>query len=920
MKFRIKLLAAFLAIIMLILQLTSPLATTANNYEDDYWSDDYWFDEYSGEWLDGDDFFNEFHGEIEFEYHYEDVIFYEDNYFDNDETTYFDDWPELDPEYDHYDDWPEEDGYLDDDNGDINIDLGVILVDDDYLYDDDFYDLCPIVPLNFSADYDSYVPEMLFADDMLEYIPEPEECISIMPFSASPGSAGSGLVQFVLEPISSSLPNGVTMAQARTAAMNTDTVYHRLYPTATSNVLATAVNGRFGRDAIFLGQSNNRFRIMIAGFVGYVPITGRTVRITVPIDGTNRSFDVRANAVFVSFGSYPTASSGSVRSASHYVNRNGELWRYLTTNVNNTNFQRFLTGPAPSWMTQNRRYYSYDGVFFYTNPRNIRANGSGAVNANNPHFNYFQYLSFRSQSTVTAAQLNNFLVNHSGLNVSNSVMVNQGNAFINAQNRYGTNALLMYAKAMHESAGGTSAIARNNNNLFGQGAIDAAPGTNAWHFATPAASVNDLANGWLSRGYLWPGDWRYEGPHVGHKGSGMNVRYATDPYWGQKIAGWAFRIDRTRPANSRDINREQIVIRQNTSTVAVQNAAGSTLYTANPRGGRYFPFLVVGTSGNRLRIQTDPAIVNGATNQTALYNRNNAIGYIPNGHVWTAGASSPSAPGQSGSNNNITQPAITTPAQTAVTTPSGLNFRRGPGTNYAVIRTLSQGTNVVRLGTNANGSWSFIRVGNQEGWVSTTYLNLSHSNSNGFQVHTRLAVTTSNAAFRIGPGANYSSLRTVPVHTEVEITGRQGDWMRVRVGSDFGWIATGRLRYRTRIGITTLNATMRTGAGIDRPVVTVIPVNSEVTIIGVSHSGNWTRVRFGSYTGWIPSRRVANRDVSGRTTANASFRRGPGPDFSLIENINRNTNVTILGHSGNWTQVRIGNRTGWIASGRVTRN
>ena len=46
------------------------------------------------------------------------------------------------------------------------------------------------------------------------------------------------------------------------------------------------------------------------------------------------------------------------------------------------------------------------------------------------------------------------------------------------------------------------------------------------------------------RGYTDPvDDWRYMGSHVGNKGSGMNVRYASDPFWGEKIAGWYYRFD-----------------------------------------------------------------------------------------------------------------------------------------------------------------------------------------------------------------------------------------------------------------------------------------------------------------------------------------------------------------------------------------
>ena len=378
---------------------------------------------------------------------------------------------------------------------------------------------------NFDVDFYpaivDYVPDMTTTDNELLDIEEALDFHSIFslnspltfyPTSAenmltpvstadsATASAASGVVQFVLEPVARSSSGNNTeatdgtripMATARAAAFNANTVTHQVFANPTTNTAAASINGRYGRDAIFLGRSGNRYRIMIAGFIGYVNITGAQHNITVTVSGTRRTFPVRANAEFVHFDGYPS-SRAEVQSVSHYVNRNGELWRYLTNNVRTSGgFVRFLTGPAPAWMPQDVRLYSFDGIYFHTRPRDIRDNGRHAINADNPFFNYFQYLSFRSESTVTAAQLNAALLNPNvhGINVSNSVMRNQGNAFVRAQNRYGINALLMFAKAMHESAAGTSAIARANNNLFGLGAVDSAPGANAWDFDTPADSV-----------------------------------------------------------------------------------------------------------------------------------------------------------------------------------------------------------------------------------------------------------------------------------------------------------------------------------------------------------------------------------------------------------------------------------------------
>lgn len=49
-----------------------------------------------------------------------------------------------------------------------------------------------------------------------------------------------------------------------------------------------------------------------------------------------------------------------------------------------------------------------------------------------------------------------------------------------------------------------------------------------------------------------------------------------------------------------------------------------------------------------------------------------------------------------------------------------LNFRQGPSTSHSVISKLSHGTKVLRAHT--QGSWSYIKVGNRTGYVSSSYL------------------------------------------------------------------------------------------------------------------------------------------------------------------------------------------------------
>jgi len=807
---------------------------------------------------------------------------------------------------------------------DFDLDIDFDFESDGYYYNANSDE--PLLAIN------EYAPEMLFADDMLEDIEEEEIFESFVALDAASAGVAGGLVQLVLEPVSSSLPSGVTMAQARAAAFNATTMVHPLFANETTNTVATAINGRFGRDAIFLGVSanGNRYRVMVGAFEGYVNRLGPAnacnsgpCTITVPVNGVNRTFEVRMNAVFVPFGNYPSVSGANVQATSHYVNRNGELWRYLPNNVTTTGgFSRFLTGPPPSWMTQNTRYYSYDGIYFYRNPRNIRVNGAGAVNASNPFFNYFQYLSLRSSSRVTATQLDNFINNRVATmaNGSNSVLIGQGRHFVNAQNRYGVNALMSFAKAIHESATGLSSIAINNNNVFGLNAHDAAPGANASVYRDVEHSINDYANHWMSRGYLWPDDWRYSGSHVGHKGSGMNLRYATDPYWGQKIAGWAMRVDRT--LGNQDLNREQIAIRQDRSSVPVTNVAGVTLYTASPRQARFFSFLVTGTETNsRLRILTDPAIVNGVANQTALFNRNNAVGFIPNANVWLTGASRPNA-GQQEPSEPITGVAFR--MRTGVTV-SNVNFRRGPSTNYGVISTIIANTNVRISGV--RGNWYRVVHNSTTGWMHRDHVQQTRQNA---------VVRRDNIPVHARRNSNSQVLTRVNSGTRIFLQRRSPNWSRITINGHTGWIRNNQITMNGagRPARVTANVNVHARPSASSNVIRRLPQNAEVLRLQRTTNGNganqgWLQVRIrhanGTMTGWVRTNQVQNRVQTRRVigSGTTNFRSGPGTSFAINRRLSSNTRVTLLAQTPNWSRVRvnINGRTeyGWIANSRISR-
>ena len=159
----------------------------------------------------------------------------------------------------------------------------------------------------------------------------------------------------------------------------------------------------------------------------------------------------------------------------------------------------------------------------------------------------YQFIDLRTQSPVTAGQINNYIAGYVKNTGKASILTNKGQVFIDAGKKYGVNALYLAAHAIHESAYGTSTISLTKNNLFGFGAYDAAPFVAAYRFASVELCIDYIAREMKST-YLNPGNWKYQGAYLGFStktlanaridasSEGMNFFYASDPNWGKSIS------------------------------------------------------------------------------------------------------------------------------------------------------------------------------------------------------------------------------------------------------------------------------------------------------------------------------------------------------------------------------------------------
>ena len=119
----------------------------------------------------------------------------------------------------------------------------------------------------------------------------------------------------------------------------------------------------------------------------------------------------------------------------------------------------------------------------------------------------------------------------------NKIFENNAEYFFYIEEQYNINGIFVASIGIHESAWGTSRIAKNKYNLFGYGAYDSNPYNGAYTFSNYSESIDLLARV-LVKYYLNPkGTTIYDGQvasgkyYNGNTVSAVNVKYATDKNW-----------------------------------------------------------------------------------------------------------------------------------------------------------------------------------------------------------------------------------------------------------------------------------------------------------------------------------------------------------------------------------------------------
>lgn len=386
------------------------------------------------------------------------------------------------------------------------------------------------------------------------------------------------------------------------------------------------LNACYGNDGAFLeyNPATDAFKFTISGVTGWVDTSKATL--------------------------YPVEKLPNVSS---FIVKHDTLYHQIKSQATSSTYANTIAlSDAPSYLKENKTYYSYDTHYFYTAYKTMiqdyRNNSfKHAINATHPYYNYYQYIDHRSTSAYSPQQLDHYLKDTLALNhtitdfydrndyvhdiLTQSLLLQGSDAFFQYQNEFGANALMMLSLSFNESALGRSYIAYTKNNLFGHAAFDSSAEKSASRYPQISDSVYSHALHYISESYLNPKAFQYHGGFFGNKAGGMNVSYASDPYWGEKAASYYYKMDAAM--GKKDASNYALGI-SNTNGVPIYATASTKkdrLYTI-PKGYDNAFILrkkIKNKEGTWYQVQSDIGLTKNHTPvEDGTYSFTNSYGYV----------------------------------------------------------------------------------------------------------------------------------------------------------------------------------------------------------------------------------------------------------------------------------------------------
>ncbi|QFT90002.1 N-acetylmuramoyl-L-alanine amidase LytC precursor [Bacillus sp. THAF10] len=276
-----------------------------------------------------------------------------------------------------------------------------------------------------------------------------------------------------------------------------------------------------------------------------------------------------------------------------------------------------------------------------------------------------------------------------------------------------------------------------------------------------------------------------------------------------------------------------------------------------------------------------------------------------------------------------------------------LRIRSGPGTNFSVVGYFhSTSENIQYLDENEN--WVKVRGEGLEGWVAKEFVSIQakkqQEQSQTTKKNQHATITTDGLNIRKEPSTDATVLGTLSTGQQVEVIGKNGDWLNIKLEGTSGWIhgdyatvgegepAEGAVLGHATIKVAALN--VRSEPSLNGTVIEQLPQGTKVMI--VSERNNWCEILMengerGWLAGWFLDKNIKASSPPPSTAEGSivivddatNIRSAPTTSAKVVHRANKGEEYPIVEIENDWYKIKLTDGSeafvaGWIVASKGT--
>ncbi len=267
-------------------------------------------------------------------------------------------------------------------------------------------------------------------------------------------------------------------------------------------------------------------------------------------------------------------------------------------------------------------------------------------------------------------------------------------------------------------------------------------------------------------------------------------------------------------------------------------------------------------------------------------------------------------------------------------TTAKLNVRKGPGTKYAKMGTLSKGAKVEVI-TKLPSGWYKIKYKGTYGYVLGKYVKLNTPQQDEKVIAT--GKTTAQLNVRKGSSTKYAKIGSLSKGAKVEIVSKLSNgWYKIKYNGTYGYVSGAYVKLDSEqpkpgedekiiaTGKTTVSSlNVRSGPSSNYSKLGTLTKETKVEVVE-RYSNGWYKIKYKGSYGYVSGAYVSLDGskgeviATGKTTAGLNVRSGAGTGYKKIGYLNKGTKVEIVTKLSNgWYKIKFNSSYGYVSGDYV---